>query len=157
VDSGIVIGAFTLAGTVSGLIVGLVAEYLRERWARERDVTAGQQNRLEERAAFQRQSLLELQAVLLRLTVELADALARPTLDRATLRETVFETGMRAGRIFDSEVRQRVDAALNICVRIRNNIQQGGQVTEAEILEWSARSYAAQARIRELLEEQFKP
>lgn len=146
----------TIAGAAIGLAGGILAEYLRERWARERDVETRHDKRRQARVDFQRTSLLELQTVLLQLTVELAEALGRPTLDQAMLRETVFETGMRAGRIFDADCRQRVDEALGVCVRIRNMLQEQGQVTEAEVLAWAGRSYYAQARIRELLEEQFE-
>jgi predicted histidine transporter YuiF (NhaC family) len=156
VDAGVVTGAFTLAGTLSGLVIGLVTEYQREKWAGERDTKARQAQRQEERAEFQRTALMDLQTILLKLMVELAEAMTRPTLDLATLRETVFETGMRAGRVFDADARQRVDDALSACVRIRGSLLERVQIAEADAINWATRLHYAQDRIRELLEEQFQ-
>jgi hypothetical protein len=155
-DASEVTGIFTLAGTVSGLAVGILAEYLRERWARGRDKEVRMGARVAARDDFQRTCLLQLQESVLNVSLELAEALSKETADTSQLTKRMLETNAIAQRVFDSEARSRVNKAVGTVQPMVNRMKRRGEIEITEVEAWTEALYAAQERIRELLEDIFQ-
>ena len=150
------IGIFTLAGGILAALSGGVTEYLRERWARSRDVAAREAARAEMRDEFQRESLLKLQESVLALSIELAEAMDQKAPSATPLRKRMLETGSFSQRVFDVELRKRVNVMLSRYQLIMTGVRTQRQISEDETSAFVEALNATQDRTRELLEDLYR-